>query len=208
MNGIIPLAFKIYMAGWISACLAAAIVIYLRRSSIALFDRAYWLMLFQSWKIATFLIAWGTFTAAAPYMGDPTWDYVDASFMSILAYTTAPWVVAILFQTFRQRQNWGILYAAVCVWMFSASWSYDGYLVLRDGEYPFTWLPNLFASSVLYLSAGLFWSLEWRDGRGVHFGFTESTWPHQPKAAGFTKIMWYALPFMALAAAVFIPFLI
>ena len=59
-----------------------------------------------------------------------------------------------------------------------------------------------------YLSAGLFWSLEWRDGRGVHFGFTESTWPHQPKAAGFTKIMWYALPFMALAAAVFIPFLI
>ena len=67
------------------------------------------------------------------------------------------------------RRPWTIVYVSVCVWMFSASWSYDGYLVLRDGAYPFTWLPNIFASSVLYLSAGLFWNLQWREGRGVHF---------------------------------------
>ena len=203
-----PLAFKIYLATWLTACLAAAFVMYLRRREIALFDRAYWLMLFQDWKIVSFLMAWVTFTMMAPYTGDPTWDYIDASFMSILTYVTAPWVVGILFRTVRQRQDWGVLYAAVCVWMFSASWSYDGYLVLRDGEYPFTWLPNIFASSVLYLSAGLLWSLEWRDGRGVHFGFTEIDWPRQPDIPSFTKIIWYALPFIILAAAMMIPFLL
>jgi hypothetical protein len=181
---------------------------YSRRRDIELFNRTYWLMLFQRWKVATFIMSSVTFTVMAPYTGDPTWDYIDASFMSILAYTTAPWVVAIVYRTFRERRSWGILYAAICVWMFSASWSYDGYLVLRDGEYPFTWLPNIFASSVLYLSAGLFWSLEWRDGRGVHFGFTESGWPQLPNAATFNKVLWYALPFMLLVAAMIIPFLL
>ena len=203
-----PLAFKIYMATWSMACVVAAILIYARRREIALFDRAYWLMLLQGWKIISFVIAWVTFTVMAPYTGDPTWDYVDASFMSILTYVTAPWVVGILFRTFRYQRNWGILYAAVCVWLFSSSWSYDGYLVLRDGAYPFTWLPNIFASSVLYLSAGLLWNLEWRDGRGVHFGFTETDWPRRPDVPSFTKIIWYALPFIILAAAVMIPFLL
>ena len=92
--------------------------------------------------------------------------------------------------------------------MFSASWSYDGYLVLRDGTYPFTWLPNIFASSVLYLSAGLFWNLQWREGRGVHFGFTEPDWPAPLATPAFNRILWYALPFMILVAAMILPFLL
>ncbi len=202
------LAFQLYMAGWLSACVIAAFVIYFRRHEIELFDRIYWRMLFQRWKFVTFLIASATMAAMAPYTGDPTWDYVDAGFMSILAYATAPWVVGILFRTFRRQRHWSLLYAAICVWMFSASWSYDGYLVLRDGSYPFTWLPNIFASSVLYLSAGLFWSLEWNEGRGVHFGFTETGWPQPSYTANFNRILWYALPFMLLVAAMIIPFLL
>jgi hypothetical protein len=55
---------------------------------------------------------------------------------------------------------------ALCLWLFSASWSYDLYLLLRDGSYPVTWLANLFASSLLYLSAGLFWNLHWTARTG------------------------------------------
>jgi len=97
---------------------------------------------------------------------------------------------------------------AICIWMFSASWSYDLYLILRDGAYPDTWFPNIFASSVLYVSAGLLWNLEWKEGRGVIFGFMEPSWPEVADNRVFRKIVWFALPFMALAAAMIIAFLI
>jgi hypothetical protein len=100
------------------------------------------------------------------------------------------------------------LYVAICIWMFSASWSYDLYLILRDGAYPDTWFPNIFASSVLYVSAGLLWNLEWKEGRGVIFGFMEPSWPEVTDNRVFRKIVWFALPFMVLAAAMIIAFLI
>lgn len=88
---------------------------------------------------------------------------------------------------------------AFCVWMFSASWSYDLYLVLRDNQYPQTWLSNIFASSVLYAAAGLLWNLEWRPGRGVTFSFLEPEWPTPLAEPRFTRILGYAAPFMLLA---------
>ncbi|NKB35998.1 MAG: hypothetical protein GKR93_02350 [Gammaproteobacteria bacterium] len=143
----------------------------------------------------------------APYTGDPTWDYYDATFMSTLTYLTAPWAIGTLFRFIRKQEKLKIAYIALCCWMFSASWSYDIYLVFRDGFYPITWFSNIFASSVLYVSAGLFWNLEYKAGRGVIFGFMESSWPAIDGSASFNKIVLYALPFMILAAAVFIPFI-
>ena len=84
----------------------------------------------------------------------------------------------------------------------------DGYLVLRDGAYPFAWLPNLFASGVLYVCAGLLWSLEWREGVGIYFGFTQLEWPKPSSANAFGKIIWIGLPFMIIVAAMIIPFLL
>jgi hypothetical protein len=59
--------------------------------------------LFQDWKIVTFIISAIGLTVIAPYTGDPTWDYVDAAFMSILTYTTAPWVVGTIYLTLRGK---------------------------------------------------------------------------------------------------------
>jgi hypothetical protein len=75
--------------------------------------------------------------------------------MSVLAFTTAPWVVGTLYLGVQRRVSWAHVYIAICLWLFSASWSYDLYLVIRDGAYPNTWLANLFASSVLYMRWGL-----------------------------------------------------
>jgi Zn-dependent protease with chaperone function len=200
--------FYTYIAAWVTACVIAIVLMVQNHNTIILFQKDYWNFLKIKWKLTTFLIATSAFIILAPYTGDPTWDYYDAAFMSILTFMTAPWSVGTLFRFITKQEKLKIAYIAVCVWMFSASWSYDIYLVFRDGEYPNTWLPNIFASGVLYVSAGLFWNLEYREGRGVIFGFMESDWPKTDGSESFNKILFYALPFMILAAAIFVPFFI
>jgi hypothetical protein len=144
----------------------------------------------------------------APYTGDPTWDYVDGFFMSVLCFSTSPWVVATLFLAVRRQGRWQEVYVAICVWLFSASWSYDIYLVWRDGKYPETWFANLFASSVIYLAAGLFWNLEWKPGRGVIFSFMRADWPRRSAESSFFRLLVYALIFAIPAIAAVLMFLL
>jgi hypothetical protein len=200
--------FYIYTTAWGLACVLALAIYLWNRCSFALARREYWQFLARSWKLVTFGIAWSGLTLIAPYTGDPTWDYVDASFMSALAFATAPWAVGALYKVARRELPLSHAYVAICVWMFSASWSYDLYLVLRDGNYPSTWLPNIFASSVLYLSAGLLWNLEWQPGRGVIFAFMREDWPTGSVQLGQGRIAWVALPFMLIAAMAALSFVL
>ena len=98
------------------------------------------------------------------------------------------------------------MFVALCLWMFVASWSYDLYLLIRDGYYPFTWLPNIPASSVLYISAGLLWNLDWRENRGVIFAFMEPDWPIPNTQASLSKVFWLALPLMILVTSLILGF--
>lgn len=189
------LFFRIYIACWALAC-AFALTLYLRRpASFIISRRNYWQFLAEPWKLAAFAVGASLITLVAPYTGDPTWDYADAAFMSILCFATAPWAVGALFLLARGRIGWVEGYVAVCAWLFSASWSYDIYLVWRDGHYPATWFPNLFASSLIYLCAGLFWNLEWVPGRGVIFSFMKEDWPIRPEATSPLRLVLYALIF-------------
>jgi hypothetical protein len=128
--------------------------------------------------------------------------------MSVLTFVTAPWSVGVLYLAARGRTSSWKAFVAACLWLFSASWSYDLYLVLRDGFYPLTWWPNLVLSSCLYVSAGLLWSLEWRAGRGVVFGFMETGWPDIVPSNAFAKVFWVAILFMALGAGMTLSFLL
>jgi hypothetical protein len=155
-------------------------------------------MLRAPWRLATFAVATAALVAFAPYSGDPTWDAWDAGFMSALTFATAPWTVGCLYRAARGQRRWSELYVAACVWMASASWSYDLYILLRDGLYPPSALANIPASSILYLAGGLFWSLDWRPGRGVTFAFLEADWPAAGARGAFPRILGYAVAFMAL----------
>lgn len=203
MSGFHP----IYVAAWSTACLVALVVFLWDRRSFALGRANYWRFLFKPWKIGTFLIAAVGLALIAPLTGDPTWDYFDASFMSVLTFLTAPWSVGALYKVIKRKLPWKHGIVAVCIWIFTASWSYDLYILIRDGLYPGTWLSNMFLSSILYVSAGLFWSLDWREGKGVFFAFTQEDWPSPSTARAFNRIFWYALPFMILVAAMMAPFL-
>jgi hypothetical protein len=185
------------------------VVLFLRRpAGFSISQGAYWRFLAQPWKVAAFVLGAALITLAAPYTGDPTWDYVDGLFMSVLCYTTAPWVVGILHAAWHRRVRATELYVAACLWLFSASWSYDLYLVLRDGRYPDTWFANLFASSVIYLAAGMFWNLEFRAGRGVIFSFMREGWPSPGPDAGAWRILLYGVLFATPAIAAVLIFIL
>lgn len=199
--------FEIYLTSWAFAC-AVALLLYLRRpAKFAISGRTYWHFLAEPWKLATFVAGAMLITLVAPYTGDPTWDYVDGAFMSVFCFTTAPWVTGTLYRRVRGMAAWTETGVAICAWLFSASWSYDLYLLLRDGHYPATWHANLLASSVIYLSAGLFWNLEWRAGRGVIFSFMRDDWPSRPDVSAPWRLVLYAAIFAVPAVLAVLIFL-
>lgn len=190
--------FFLYSFSWISVCIVAGILIIKKRSHLEIFTRQYWNLLNKPWKISTFLIATICMGAIAPYSGDPTWDYFDSTFMCIFAYLTAPWAVGTIYLRIRRKTTWANTYIAFCVWMFTASWSYDLYILITTKSYPITWLLNIFASSVLYIWAGLMWSLEWYKGRGVVFSFMQPNWPQNVEQHSPASVFFYALPIAIL----------
>lgn len=200
--------FKLYIASYSLASLFAMVLIVRERKSLVLLQVNYWQFLFSRWKLVTFAIAAISMTIIAPYTGDPTWDYFDAAFMSILTFLTAPWSVGTLFLALRRQAKLTHVYIAICVWMFSASWTYDLYILLKHGYYPATWAPNIVLSSILYFAAGLMWNLQKKAGRGVIFGFIEPGWPDPSYELGFRQVIWLALPFMLLVTAMIVPFLL
>jgi len=199
MTNLEPL-FLAYIALWGLASLVALAIVLRQPSDFAFTHPEYRRFLGVPWKLATFLLAAATITLIAPYTGDSTWDWFDGLFMSLLAFAGAPWVVGVLWLSARRKAPAKQLYVALCLWLFSASWSYDLYILLRDGHYPLTWLPNIFASSVLYLSGGLMWNLDWHSGRGLTLSFLEPDWPAAAPARDFGKLFWLALPFMIICA--------
>ena len=196
-----------YIALWGAACVLAAYFCFKDWRSSASSRRQYLRFILAPWKIATFLIALAGMMLVAPYSGDPTWDYYDSFFMSVLAFIGAPWTVGALFRALKGKMAWRQTYIAFCVYMFSVSWSYDLYILLRDGKYPATWLANIFASSTLYIPAGLLWNLAWVKDRGVRFAFMEEEWFRPPDHGGFSSVFWYAMLFIIFVAGLILYFL-
>ena len=200
--------FTTYLIVWASLCGIAVVLAAKIWPDLEIANRPYWRNLFVPWKLTTFAISGTAMVVIAPWTGDPTWDWFDAGFMALFAYLGAPWAVGVIYQGLRGWQNPTKIYIAACVWMFSASWSYDLYILLRDGEYPSTWAANIAASSILYACAGLMWSLERRPGRGIIFSFMEKGWPTSGTPGTFKDILWFAVPFMAIVGAMIGAFLV
>ena len=194
------LPLKIYTVFWIIYLVTALAYLFRTKKYQILFRLEYIRFLSQRWKWVTFIISGSTITLLGPYTIDYTWDYIDGFFMSVLTFYTAPWAVGTIYQVGKGMTMKTNIFPATALWFFSSSWSYDIYLYLRDGEYPLTWSNNFVLSSVLYISAGLFWNLDWKSSGGVYFAFTDRSWPQIPlDNHTFLKIFWIALPFAIIA---------
>lgn len=167
---------QIYTTAWVLACLFCLYLWLFKLEPFIFSRKEYWRFLLRPWKVGTFVVTTLFMVLVAPYSGDYTWDYADGFFMSALTYITAPWAVGIFFKFIKQQASLRQVFVAFCLWMFSASWSYDIYLLARDGRYPLTWLSNLFISSILYWSAGLLWNLDWKPEKDVYYSFVEERW--------------------------------
>ncbi len=201
---IISLPQQIYTVAWILACGVCLYFWLSRREICFLRQREYWRFLARPWKLGTFAMATLFMVLIAPYSGDYTWDWVDGLYMSALTYMTAPWAVGIFFRFIRRRARLRQVFIAFCLWMFSASWSYDIYLLIRDGVYPLTWQANLMASSILYWSAGTFWSLDWNPVKGVHYSFAEDNWFKTHQGPVFLKILRRGWMFILVAGIILV----
>jgi len=202
------LAMMIYVGGYILACAMAIVIAFRDRQTISFFSASYREFMAVPWKVTSFAVAASGMTWIAPYTSDPTWDYFDAALMSLLTFATAPWAMGTFYLFLRRKASAAHAYVAMCCWLFSASWCYDLYILFRDGQYPITWLPNIFAASVLYIAAGLMWNLEWHPNRGVVFAFMEGEWPQAAAQANFIRVLGYAMPFMIIVAASIIYFVL
>lgn len=167
--------------------------------------KAYLRYLLVPWKLAVFAPAAVFVTFAGQFAYDDTWDVVAGGGMSALTYLTAPWAVGVFYRCGKRlRPRWHELLALVAC-LFSASWFYDGWLLLRDGYYPETWLPNLGISPALYLLAGALWNLEVTvDGKPT-FGFMRPQWPQTSPVAQMRPMLFLmAVPPIILAAVILI----
>ena len=197
----------VYTSLWALTCLVACAAAVRMGGRLEILALPYWRFLLRPWKVVTFLIACTGMILVAPYTGDWSWTYVTGGYMSVLAFTTAPWALGTLYRFARGWTSIVAAFIACCVWIFSVSWSYDLYIWLRDGIYPETWLPNIPASSVLYAAAGLFWSLESRAGRMV-FAFACPVWIEAVADRRFRPIAVPACLLMAFPAASVLYFLL
>jgi hypothetical protein len=193
----------VYVGFWVALLLASLVVAVRQRSGLRASLKGYGRALRAPWKLVTYVLSAGPFIVLAPYSGDPTWDHVDAAFMSGLTILTAPWSLGTLYRAGRGTLPKALILPAVTVWLFSASWSYDLYIWWRDGHYPPSWFWNLIASSVLYVAAGMLWSLDHRAGRGVHFAFQEPAWA---LPSSDLRIVGYGLAFILLVVGMMLPF--
>jgi hypothetical protein len=195
--------FQFYMVSWLFLC-GVALGLISRNPSNYGFNRRYAAFLFLPWKIAVFTPAFIFVTFAGQFSFDDTWDYVNGAGMSILTFLTAPWAVGVLFKPRQPGTSKKQVLVAVVALMFSSSWFYDGWLIIRDGYYPSTWLPNLLLSPVLYAAGGLLWNLEIDENKKASFGFFRQNWPETPSRSLNTALILKAAPFIIIAAFILI----
>jgi hypothetical protein len=104
---------RIYFIFWMSSLLMTVSFLFKNWNLISFTQNKYWLILFQPWKLITFTIALLGITLMAPYTGDPTWDYISASLMSLLTFCAAPWAVDIFYRSLQKKENFSVIFIAI-----------------------------------------------------------------------------------------------
>ena len=197
-----PYPLMIYFVLWLIAVAASLGYLFRHRVTCSLLRESYRSFLFEGWKLFTFAVATGLVTLAAPYSGDPTWDFFDSLLISTLTYLLAPWAVGVLYRGLAARKV-DAAFGVACCLFFVPCWTYDLYILLRDGIYPSTWYSNLVLTGGITLIAGLFWNLCHVEGTGVTFAFRLEGWP-QVAPTPLRKIFWscffLSLPVIAAIA--------
>ncbi len=191
-----------YLVFWLACCVLGLV--------IAIKDvRPVWrdelAFLTVPWKLALFIPAIVFVTFAGRYTNDETWDTVCGGSMSLLTVLTSGWAVGTAYKVFSGERPASHLVVAVVVALFSSSWFYDGYLLLRDGAYTQRWFGNLRLSPIIYACAGTLLNLEVR-GKGLGFGPTRAEWPRPASTQSSWLLALASIPLVLIAAYILVAY--
>lgn len=187
MDLIVPPLELAYLALWAPALLLALVMVALDDDHFGLITRGYLRFLLEPWKLATLAIATTLIAGAAPYSNDPTWDLPDSLLVSLAVFLTAPWAMATLIRSWRRPGEGARLFSAL-VLLLVPCWTYEIYILFRDGVYPPTWQSNLIISGMICVFAGLFWNLGFRPDESSRFTFRWEAWPPSTRSP-FLKLL-------------------
>jgi len=193
-----------YVAAWTAFCGLAAGLAWKKRETLGLRKLAIEGIAFLCvpWKVALFVPAIVFVTFAGKFTDDETWDVISGGGMSVFTFATSWWVVGTAVRVVRRKRPAYELVIALAVMLFSSSWFYDGYLLLRDGAYTQRWLGNLMLSPTIYLCAGLVLNLEpaTKKSSVLEFAWNREDWPRPPSSKKATwRIALAALPLILIA---------
>lgn len=187
MDLIIPPLELAYLTLWVVGLAIALLMILRAEDHFGLLSRAYARFLLEPWKLGIFALATASITLAAPYSGDPTWDVPDSLLVSLVVYLTAPWAVAEIARSWRRLDQGARRYAAIMI-LLTPCWTYELYILFRDGIYPPTWQSNLVLSGMICVFAGLLWNLGWKESEASRFTFRWEEWPPADRSP-FRKVL-------------------
>jgi hypothetical protein len=193
--------YVFYLIAWVLFCIFAS-VLFQRDRALCATVRPYLSFLFQPWKIVVLVPAALFVTFAGRFAWDDSWDMVSGAGMSFLTFLSAPFALGLMVKALQGTApaRHGLIAAALA--LFSASWFYDGWLLLRDGHYPDMWLPNLLLSPFLYVLAGLLWNLEVDGSGNAGLGFMRGDWPNSAGRGLNRRLLLAVSPAIFLAAAI------
>ena len=197
---------KVYTTCWVTFCLFAVAIMINDRKQLRTEWQQYFQFLCAPWKLAIFIPAFIFVTFAGRFTDDETWDIATGGVMSLLTFITAPWTLGLVYQVLKGKKSPRYLVVAVALCLFSTSWFYDTYLLLRDGHYSTRWLGNLMLSPIIYICGGLLWNLEAKNRFFAGFSFLREDWPLPPQDKSILPLLPIALPLVAVAGSMLISY--
>jgi len=219
------------------------VVFWISRKSYYFFNFKYWIFLFRPWKIIIFFFGTVLLNLGVYYISYAPTDLYLTLFICTFTFIFAPWTIGFPYRYFKKRfykkelyleskyshlletvnrqiAN-NLLFVTIIIYLFVTYWLYKVY---GYHFYSFN-LPFKFfiISSILFISFGLLFNLEFRNERkdiftglpkintfsgtassGITFAFLEEDWFSKDVDRSFNKIKWifYLMTIPSIAVVV------
>jgi len=161
MLSTVPGSLQVYLVTYTLLTLTSFGLILKKRQQFNFLTKEYFKFIFTKERFLIYVIGTLALLIPVPFLEIHSWDYFIAIFQPILAYLTAPWAIDIFCKIEKGKACFSEVYTAVCMMLFTGSWSVEIYLLLRNGYYMPDWLVNIPIGIFCYIIVGVLWQIDW-----------------------------------------------
>lgn len=153
---------SIYVILYSTLMFVALVIIFWKRKDFHFLTKDYFRFLLTKERFLIYSIGTLSLLIPAHFLEIHSWDYSIAIFQPILAYLFAPWSVEVLCKFEKSQASFSETYTAVCLMLFTGSWSVELYLLWRDAYYMPDWLVNIPIGITCFIIIGSLLNVEWK----------------------------------------------